>query len=589
MTAIFKQKPYELIAYAFITLIAGWLISSAALIHIEPDDGLSTIVNSKHLIGLTAENLFFMQRGPLVALLLTPAAWFSEALGLAPLDFRLYHGTFALLNIYYLVAIWRVLTLLFPEKSVVTLITFVSSITTFIFFSYSPFISHDIFPGILLLWMLLLSHKYCESPKPRTLVMLVLFGAAAPLIKQTYATFWVVVLLSRLLFSLTLPKPEQRLQVKLTGNLFIAACVSAVITWIGYCWSLGHVIGEITFLLRPIEQIQSVSNHYEGEALSDLFPWWLYLVNLHAYGFLTMAFVLPGLYFSLKKGSNFQKQAAIVWLLSFLAMSAITFKEVRYMAFLAPISAIVIYPAIRYVSELRPLWLGIIVTILSLDVARSGKEASAVYGDFYRHEFERQFSLLKHPEFSGTVVLSPVFVTLLYPEYSPLFADRYHRLFHVNGVQLKGMFHQLVHKQQAIELGIQKFLNNSNLEPGDVYLFANGSGTRNPPWTLDNGVDFHNEGYLSGAALVKKVVLVKAGRNYIRQDGGNQNQKPLMLVKSPEGKAEQVIILSTLPIAVAKDLYGYEEAQATLEVNAFEVEILCNKDSCQYYKTENPQ
>ena len=70
-------------------------------------------------------------------------------------------------------------------------------------------------------------------------------------------------------------------------------------------------------------------------------------------------------------------------------------------SFSGPISAIVIYPAIRYVSEMRSLWLGVILTILGVDIFRSAKEASAVYSDFYRHEFERQFSIMSKPEFSG--------------------------------------------------------------------------------------------------------------------------------------------------------------------------------------------
>lgn len=588
MTTIFKQNPYNLIAYAFITLIAGWLFSSAAFTQIEPDDGLATIVNSKHLIGLTPESLFFMQRGPLVALLLTPAAWLSEALGLAPLDFRLYHSTFALLNILYLAGLWRVLTRLFPEKRIVTLITFISSITTFIFFSYAPFISHDILPGILLLWMLFLSHRYGESPKPRTIVVLVLIGAAAPLIKHTYAVFWVVILLSRLLLTLKLPKPEQRYQVKLTGHLFFAACVSAVITWIGYCWSLGHVLSDTTFFLRPIEQIQSLSNHYEGEALSDLFPWWLYLVNLHAYGILTMAFVIPGLYFSLKKGTLIQKQAAIVWVLSFLAVSAIGFKEVRYLAFLAPISAIVIYPAIRYVSEMRSLWLGVILTILGVDIFRSAKEASAVYSDFYRHEFERQFSIMSKPEFSGTIVLSPEFITFIFPGYSPLFADRYHRLFHVNAVQLSGLFHKEIMNHKSVDLGLQKFLSTSDLKEGDVYFFSNGFGYRNPPWTLANQVDLHTENFLMGASIAKQVNFERMGNEYVFSDNRGVTRGPLLLIRNRGHVPEPTIVVSSLSLTQAKRIYGFEEAPPKLSVLAFMFETICTPNGCDYYSKGEP-
>ena len=68
---------------------------------------------------------------------------------------RLYHGTFAILTVLYLCIIWNQIQILFPTKVLTPLVTFTSSITTL--FLVTPLLSaNDIFPGLLLIWMLFL-------------------------------------------------------------------------------------------------------------------------------------------------------------------------------------------------------------------------------------------------------------------------------------------------------------------------------------------------------------------------------------------------------------------------------------------------
>ena len=63
-------------------------------------------------------------------------------------------------------------------------------------------------------------------------------GAAAPLIKQTYALFWFAIIITSLIFVYLQPKDKRFYQLKLVGKLFLAACVSAAIAWLVYCWSV---------------------------------------------------------------------------------------------------------------------------------------------------------------------------------------------------------------------------------------------------------------------------------------------------------------------------------------------------------------
>ena len=57
--------------------------------------------------------------------------------------------------------------------------------------------------------------------------------------------------------------------------------------------------------------------------------------------------------FFIFKGNILQKKAATIWLISIIAMHAIPFKEVRYLAFLSPLSAVIIFPAIESILSLK--------------------------------------------------------------------------------------------------------------------------------------------------------------------------------------------------------------------------------------------
>lgn len=567
--------------YIYICLVSIWLLSSAALIEIESEDGISTIISSLHLVGAT-EHHSFNQRGPLFVLFLYPAAWLSNALDLHALDLRLYHYSFAFLHILYLVLVWQKINRIFPEKGILLLIVFASSITTFIFFSYSPFISHDIFPGLLLFCMLFLSHEYSQDPQKNTLCYLILIGAAAPLIKQTYALFWFAIIITSLIFVYLQPKDKRFYQLKLVGKLFLAACVSAAIAWLVYCWSVGFAWNDTPFLARPLEHIRTVSNHYQDMDLSELFPWWLYLINLHAYGILTIALILPGLYFSFFKGNILQKKAATIWLISIIAMHAIPFKEVRYLAFLSPLSAVIIFPAIESILSLKKMWFRIVLITLSVDLLRSANEAGNVSSEFYRNESKQFFSLIDDPAFSGTLYLAPEPFTRIFNAYSPLFADRFHRIFHWHGSQLRGLFHKKnFQKKTIVSSDVDKLCIN-NFKYGDIFIFANGNGVREPPWLPDNQVTWHVQNYFQGVSIGKSITLKRSGGEYVRADEST-TPKPLLLIRGCEGADGQSLMFSSLPIEKAQSLYALQNPPDRIEVFAFELGVFCTQYKCEYF------
>ena len=73
--------------------------------------------------------------------------------------------------------------------------------------------------------------------------------------------------------------------------------------------------------------------------------------------------LVPGLVVSLRK-SRMQRIIAAGWLLGFFAMHVVHLREVRYIAFLAPLSAFVIVPVVRSVLQSKRLfWLATLALI----------------------------------------------------------------------------------------------------------------------------------------------------------------------------------------------------------------------------------
>lgn len=143
-----------------IAILAAWVAAAAWWVGIEYSDGYAAISNAQYLLGII--DYYYAQRGPFVAALLMPAEWFAESMGLHPLSVRPHHMTFAFLHILYLVTLALVLSRAYRHRCSV-LIAFLAAAPTYIFFSYAPFLSHDIFPGALFLIMLVAADRFVTT------------------------------------------------------------------------------------------------------------------------------------------------------------------------------------------------------------------------------------------------------------------------------------------------------------------------------------------------------------------------------------------------------------------------------------------
>jgi hypothetical protein len=415
---------------AFFGALLLWLAAAALLVDVEPYDGWDAICNGRFFSGLPAP--FTLNRWPLLGFLLAPAGAISERLALSPLDVRPAHFETALLHGIYLVCAYGMLRR-FRGATAATLIAFAAAVPTFVFFSYAPFVSHDIFPGALFLAMLLLSERLARSFSWRDWGLLAALGSAALLVKPSYAACWGALLLARALPSaLRLPRPL-RTPGRSLGWIASAAAASALAFWIVMALFLARfpAYAGMGFWIRPYRQIALVSAQY-GDA-ARLFPWWLYLRNFPAgYGFLASVLLVPGIVLSARK-SRLAFMIAAAWCAAFLAMQVTPLREVRYLAFLAPLTACVIAPAVERVLAKRALLL-VAAPLLVLDAVGAAREAGLVLTPFYRHAEARTLlePMTAVPGFrSRPLVFNEPMLSFVSPARTPLAGDRYHRLFHL--------------------------------------------------------------------------------------------------------------------------------------------------------------
>src|SRR5260370_22049854 len=145
-------------------VIAAWLGAAACVVQIEYYDGLSAIANARYFLGAT--DRYVADRAPMMGLVLMPAELARTALGLHPLDVRPHHIFLALLHVAYFIMVYRLLTRVYGSSWLV-FAAWTAAIPNFVFFSYSPFLSHDIIPGVILLSMLIWCDRFCSHPSYR--------------------------------------------------------------------------------------------------------------------------------------------------------------------------------------------------------------------------------------------------------------------------------------------------------------------------------------------------------------------------------------------------------------------------------------
>jgi hypothetical protein len=516
--------------------VACWLLVAAILVDVEYYDGLSAISNARYFLGHSAS--YFFDRGPLMAWIQMPAETVKGWLGLHPLEFRPHHTTMAFVHAVYLVVVYRALVGHFGHRWS-TLMAFTTAVTSYVFFSYAPFLSHDLAPGALFVWMLIWSEELARAPRLRSWLLLVMAGTLGPLVKQTYGVFWIAVLAAHVLPSLLRMDPIHRTSRRAVAWLAAGAATSGVLTWIVYGLVLIDWAPDINLWLRPYRNLQYLGNVYDGTDVS--FPLWIYVRNLWAYGRLATLLLIPGLVLSLR-GSAVQRRVAVAWVAAVVFIHVMPLREVRYMAFLAPLSAVMIVPAIRLLAQ-QKLGAFAMAALLLVDIGGAVVEASRIGKTFYRHNELRSLleplsddGRMRRPIFHNVSMLS--FVA---PDQSPLAADRYHRIFHV------GVWH--IERLYGYAGGDMKVMPprpaplwSTTAPEGSALLFSNGILAHGPTWVP--GPPVGSESFVQGLATLQTIVLRR------RPDGAYQTSAgdPVAVDRKDEGSQVTLMIARPGPL-----------------------------------------
>jgi len=412
-----------------LTAISFWIITSAYFVNVEYTDGYALIANAQYFLGQESINppgQYFYQylaaRMPLGSILLIPAEWFATYLQLPAFDVRLHHLSYGLIHTLYIWLVYASLRYHYNNQ-IAVLVAFLITIPSFIFFSYAPFLSVDIYPGVIFLLMLLLAQRLSmQLPSWQIWGWLVLLGACAPLVKHTYAIFWIVIVV---VYAIPMWwAGKYRNAVWLIGGAF----ASAVIAWLALSLVLMGWDHKTPFLLLPYNQVIGIVKTNPIEILD--WPWWFYFKNFAAgYGVLTTILIVPGIVLALRGDDFLLKRIAMSWVLAFCIIVMIPYRETRYLLFLAPLTAFIIVLPVQQVLQHRFFWQVVLAVLLAFDLSRSAIEASLIYGNFFASDPIVKFlRVIDDTNDYKRPIFMPEDLSFTWQSYTPLAGDKLHRI-----------------------------------------------------------------------------------------------------------------------------------------------------------------
>ena len=546
--------------------VVVWLLACAFVVQGEYGDGYQTIVNARYLFGDSPN--YYVQRGPLPAIVLWPVELIVRLYSLDPVDVRPHHVYSALLHSIYLLGCWILLRRA-PGSGTAKLLAFVAAILSVVFYAYAPFLSHDLLPGLLFLLFIFFAHRWLEQRHVADAVYLVLLGAAVTLIKQTYVIVWLSVMLYAVVAWLA-KWDAARVCFKQVVALGAMAVGSAIISFITYAWFIGGELPDESFLTRPFTLVGAISSQY-GDELAGMFATDLYLRNLPNYGIAAVLLAIPGVVLAWRGGDARLRQIAFCWVVAVIIMQSLGFREARYLGFLAPLTAMLVVPVVEKLMAHR-LAAAALVLVVVIDQSRGIVTASVPLGNAAKVDVAR---VINGPPGDGDLIASSVLSFAYYPS-SPLSRDRYHGFYHLTPLLLNGLYEG---RFDVTEIAAPDQLGLSGIEAGDRVYYSNDTLVRRPPWAAANrpaGLD--NFLLVAGTAVEIDLVLQRDAFERIDNDGSY-----VMFLPDPDaGPSLPRINTGVLSLAAATDLYGDVMQDNRLTVLAVEVHALCQADACSY-------
>jgi len=569
-----------------LVIVSIWIISSAYFVNIENSDGYVTIANAKALLGQTPYNPgrlkfgeYFAERMPLNSILIMPAEKLARYLQLHAFDVRIHHLLFGLIHTLYL---WLVYTLLrrHYNNELAVSIAFLATILNFIFFSYAPFLNPDIYPGAIFLIMLLLAQRFTTQPSWTIWLWLIILGACGPLIKHMYVFFWIIIIC---IYGWQLLTAKN---YRTATWLFSGAVISAALAWIALSMALTKWHPTASFWLLPIEQINSIIN---GHPIKDQisWPWWFYLQNFAVgYGVLTTLLIIPGLTIAIKGKDTLAKNFAIAWIISFLIVMLIPYRETRYLAFLMPLTAFLVVNPIQWLLQHRRFWQIMAAFLLLFDITRSGLEATIIYNDFFSSNPIINFlQVIDATSNHQRPIFMPYSLSFVTEKYTPLNGDRLHRVTHLHQSTIIRLYNHpsiigIGMPQSGKAKELQALQQPETFPPNTVLLLANKmlwreTGERGHYLTV-------NDDFVQIAALVERVIYKKTDNGYKLHGTGN-GTGPFIIVRDKKDSGSfSFISLQEKLMDSDVTKFGFTPKD-TIEVYGFRITAICKISECSFY------
>ena len=571
MTAIRSDShaihvPSAKIFWVLWVIVTAWLLACAFLVNGEYGDGYVTIANSRHVF---SENpLYWLQRGPLAAIMLWPVEAVVQLFDIGPYEVTPYHLYSAVLHSIYLMVCWWALRTT-GASPFARILAFATAITTVVFYAFAPYLSHDILPGVLFLLMIFIANRWLQKQSWRDALILVVLGSAVVLLKQTYAIFWFVIV-AYAAIAMLFRWDDARVDWRKFGLLLGFAAISGILAFTAYALWIGGDWGRLPWYMRPWILVLTLTKTF-GEHAEGVFPADLYLRNLHNFGILAMLLAIPGIIMAFRGRNARLRMIAVCWLLSALIIQLLTFREVRYLLFLAPLTALLIAPVIDLAFKKRALLVAMVL-IVAVDQARGFSVAAN------QLTATATIDLVRFFESAGTEgrVVASENISFVYDARSPLLRDSYHGIYHVSA---RVIFALQENQTYVYELADTRDLGTAELQPGDRVYIANFQVRRFLPYTEDNSPN-ELSAYVAIAGRVDKVKLRRDGDRYVV--AGRENSYT-MLVPDPEF-GQVAPLLSTLYFEPEQleAIYGDLDEKDTDDVTAVIVDAICLGDRCKY-------
>ncbi len=547
-------------------VITVWLFACAALIGGEYGDGYQTIINGRYFFG--DSTLYFIQRGPLPGLVLWPVEMFVQWFNWNLVDVRPYHFYSAFLHSLYLIGCWFLIKRI-EGTLAAQFLAFVAAILTVVFYAYAPYLSHDIIPGLAFLYLIFLCHQWIKRPSCFGAVLMVVVGTLVTFIKQTYAIFWVVLIIYSIVACI-FKFDDSLVTRKKLSILLVLSSISGLISWIGYGYLLRMEIPDVFILSRPFVLMNAVSLQY-GDSFSSIFTQELYLLNAYNYGVSAILLIIPGVIYALFGTDSRLRMVSFCWLLCLIILQLIKFREVRYLAFLAPLTAVLIVPVIQVAIKKRALKF-VLIGIVLIDQFRgwslSAQQLSSV-AQFDIVEF------LDAPQGKGRVIASKS-LSFVYMAESPLERDPYHGIYHLTAHQIYYLYEG---KNSVAMVDDPRDMGGVGIESGDRVYFTNNELIRKMPWRSDN-TPYGLAELLIVAGDASSIELKREGLEY-KVVGGWRGY--VMLIPSESvGKTMPVLISESASVEQMSKLYGDVLEQDSIYVTGVLVKALCLADQCVF-------